>query len=63
MFTLMAILGFQFDYIWNELQSRIGEHTYDPDLEASDPDLDMGILTHSYYEKFRPRQGSPHLKS
>ena len=30
----MAILGCQLDYIWNELQSRNGGHTCDPDLEA-----------------------------
>ena len=40
----MAIPDCQLDYIWNELQSRNGGHTRDPDLEAgrhrSDPDLD-----------------------
>ena len=30
----MAISGCQLDYIWNELQSRIGRLTYDPNLEA-----------------------------
>jgi hypothetical protein len=30
----MDISGFQLDYIWNELQSRIGKLTCDPDLEA-----------------------------
>jgi hypothetical protein len=30
----MAIHGCQLDYIWNELQSRIGGLTCDPDLEA-----------------------------
>lgn len=30
----MAILGCQLDYIWNELQSRKGGHTWDLDLEA-----------------------------
>jgi hypothetical protein len=29
---VMAILGCQLDYIWNELQSRNGGHTCDPDL-------------------------------
>jgi|UPI00001F7C3D hypothetical protein len=42
---VMTILGCQFDYIWNELQSRNEGHTCDPDLEAdlevSDLDLDM----------------------
>jgi hypothetical protein len=31
---VMAIPGCQLDYIWNELQSRIGGLTYDPDLKA-----------------------------
>ena len=31
---VMAIPGCQLDYIWNELQSRIGRLTCDPDLEA-----------------------------
>jgi hypothetical protein len=31
---VMVIPGCQLDYIWNELQSRIGGHTCDPDLEA-----------------------------
>ena len=31
---MMAILGCQLDYIWNELQSRNGGLTRDPDLEA-----------------------------
>ena len=30
----MAILGCQLDYVWNELQVRIGGLTCDPDLEA-----------------------------
>ena len=50
----VAIPGCQIDYIWNELQSRIGRLTSDPNLEAweikvSDLDLDMEILTHSGY--------------
>jgi hypothetical protein len=32
--TVVAIPGCQLDYIWNELQSRIGRLTSDPDLEA-----------------------------
>jgi hypothetical protein len=32
--NVMAIPGFQLDYIWNVLQSRIGELTCDADLEA-----------------------------
>jgi hypothetical protein len=31
---VMAIPSCQLDYIWNELQSRNGGHTYNPDLEA-----------------------------
>lgn len=31
---MMAILGCQFDYSWNTLQSRSGGHTHDPDVEA-----------------------------
>jgi hypothetical protein len=50
----VAIPGCQIDYIWNELQSRIGWLTSDPNLEAweikvSDLDLDMEILTPSGY--------------
>ena len=33
-YTLVAIPGCQLDYIWNELQSRIGRFNYDPNLEA-----------------------------
>ena len=32
--TVVAIPGCQLDYIWNELQSRIGGLTCDPDLET-----------------------------
>jgi hypothetical protein len=32
--TVVAIPGCQLDYIWNELQSRIGRLTSDPYLEA-----------------------------
>jgi hypothetical protein len=31
---VMAIPGCQLDYIWNELQFRIGGLPYDPDLEG-----------------------------
>jgi hypothetical protein len=31
---VVAIPGCQLDYIWNELQSRIGRLTRDPNLEA-----------------------------
>jgi hypothetical protein len=31
---VMAIPGCHLDYIWNELQSRNGGHTCDPDLKA-----------------------------
>lgn len=36
MATVVAIPGYQFDYIWNELKSIIGSLTYDPDLESGD---------------------------
>jgi hypothetical protein len=32
--VVVAIPGCQLDYIWNELQSRIGCLTSDPNLEA-----------------------------
>jgi hypothetical protein len=32
--SVMAISDFLLDYIWNELQSRIGRLTCDADLEA-----------------------------
>jgi hypothetical protein len=32
--SVVAIPGCQFGYIWNELQSRIGRLTSDPNLEA-----------------------------
>ena len=32
--SVVAIPGCQLDYIWNELQSRIGRLTSDPNLEA-----------------------------
>jgi hypothetical protein len=32
--VVVAIPGCQLDYIWNELQSRIGRLTSDPHLEA-----------------------------
>ena len=31
---ILAVPSCQLDYIWNELQSRIGRLTCDPDLEA-----------------------------
>jgi hypothetical protein len=31
---VVAIPGCQFDYIWNEVQSRIGRLASDPNLEA-----------------------------
>ena len=34
MTTVMAIPDCQLDYIWSELQSRIGGHIFDLDLEA-----------------------------
>ena len=49
----MAIPGCQLDYIWNELQSRIGKITSDTfwrlEIEVSDLDLGMEILRHSGY--------------
>ena len=32
--TVVTIPGCQLDYIWNELQSKIGRLTCDPNLEA-----------------------------
>lgn len=32
--SVMAIPDCQFDYIWNELQSRVGGHICDPDPET-----------------------------
>lgn len=62
--TVVAVSSCQPDYIWNELQSRNGGHTCDPDLEAggqaSDTNLDMEILRHSGHENLRPKQGSTH---
>jgi hypothetical protein len=55
---VMAIPGCQLDYVWNELQSRIGGHTCDPDLDAgkhiSDLDLGMEILRHSGLKSLGP---------
>ena len=42
---VMTIPGCHLDYIWNELQSRNGGHTYDPDLEAERHRLLTQILT------------------
>jgi len=53
----VAIPGCQLDYIWNELQPRIGRLTFDPDLEA-DLDFGMKILRQSSYEsqEFRAKR-------
>jgi hypothetical protein len=50
----VAIPDCQLDYIWNELQSRIGRLTSDPksggwEIEVSYLDLGMEILRHSSY--------------
>jgi hypothetical protein len=49
----VAIPGCQLDYIWNELQSRIGKLTSDTfwrlEIEVSDLDLGMEILRHTGY--------------
>ena len=42
--VVVAIPGCQLDYIWNELQSRIGRLTSDPYLEA------WRSLSGSWYE-------------
>jgi hypothetical protein len=66
---MMAIPSFRLDYILNELQSRNGGHTCDPDLETGrhvfltriltwDNTFLIQILRHSGHEKFRPWQGS-----
>ena len=48
---VVAIPGCQLDSIWNELQSRIGRLTYDPNLgseiQVSDLNLGMETLKHS----------------
>lgn len=62
---MMAISGCHFDYVWNEVQYRNGEYTYDSDLEAGRHRFCLfgfffltWILTwQSGHEKFRPRQG------
>jgi hypothetical protein len=46
--TVVAIPGCQLDYIWNELQSRIGRLTSDPYLEA------WRSLSGSWYEDLEP---------
>ena len=46
--TLVAIPGCQLDYIWNELQSRIGRLTSDPYLEA------WRSLSGSWFEDLEP---------
>ena len=68
MVSVVAIPGCQLDYIWNELQSRIGRLTSDPNLEAgievSDLDLDMEILRHSSYGFQKIKTGrSPNSRS
>ena len=53
---VMAIPGCQLDYIWNELQSRIGGLTCYPNLETGRHkflDLGVAILRHSGHEKLR----------
>ena len=46
--TVVAIPGCQLDYIWNELQSRIGRLTSDPYLEA------WRSLSGSWFEDLEP---------
>lgn len=57
----MDILGYQLDYVWNELQSRNGRHACDSDLETGNTgfwlDLDIEILRCSNHEKLWSRQG------
>jgi hypothetical protein len=45
---VVAIPGCQLDYIWNELQSRIGRLTSDPYLEA------WRFLSGSWYGDLEP---------
>lgn len=46
--AVLAIPGCHLDYIWNQLQSRNDQHTWDPDLEVgrqvSDLEFDMETL-------------------
>ena len=44
MVPVVAIPGCQLDYIWNELQSRIGRLTSDPNLEAGGYKFQTWIL-------------------
>jgi hypothetical protein len=58
----VVIPGCQLDYIWNELQSRIGRLICDPNLEAgrkkvSDLDLGMEILRYNGYESQKIKTG------
>jgi hypothetical protein len=46
--VVVAIPGCQLDYIWNELQSRIGRLTSDPYLEA------WRSLSGSWFEDLEP---------
>jgi hypothetical protein len=46
--SVVAIPGCQLDYIWNELQSRIGRLTSDPYLEA------WRSLSESWYGDLEP---------
>jgi hypothetical protein len=55
----MGIPSCQLHYFWNELQSRNGGHTYDPDIEAGRHAVDW-ILRYSGHEKLRSRQGDTH---
>jgi hypothetical protein len=56
-----AILSCQLDNIWNELQSRNGRHTCDPDLEAGRHRVLIWVLTHRGHEKLRPRHSDLRL--
>jgi hypothetical protein len=55
----VAIPGCQLDYIWNELQSRIGRLTCDPNLEAGRYKFLTWILRHCGYEFQKIKIGRP----
>jgi hypothetical protein len=50
----MAMASCRLDYIWNELKSGNGSHTWAPDLEAGRHRLYIQTERHSDYDKLRP---------
>jgi hypothetical protein len=58
--TVMANPGCQLDYIWNELQSRIGWFICDPDLEARRHKFLTCILAYRSLAIFAMKTLGPH---